>query len=139
MAKLSDFVKSLRTKYSHGFLSPKASIPKLFLGSSLPKAGRKRLGRLLGAHNRKIPCYGLHAGKSAYMTCRESSSGGASNDEHELKDGLPLREGKDHVINWRRGLSWKKYPKDCPSLSVQWFHAVDVWILKSLVTGLLSG
>ena len=60
------------------------------------------------------------------MTSRKSRSAGNSEDERELKDGLSLQESKDHAINWRRGLSWRKYPKNCPSLSVQWFHAIDV-------------
>lgn len=60
------------------------------------------------------------------MTSRSSRTVGNSEDERDAKDGLPLKEGIDHAINWRRGLSWKKYPKNCPPLSVQWFHAVDV-------------
>ncbi|GAB7360478.1 hypothetical protein MBLNU230_g8429t1 [Neophaeotheca triangularis] len=48
------------------------------------------------------------------------------------KDGEPpeavLQEqkGADHRISTRHRLSLRKYPRDCPPLRVQWFHAVDV-------------
>lgn len=35
--------------------------------------------------------------------------------------------GADHTVTNRHRLSLKKYPRDCPPLSVLWFHAVDVW------------
>lgn len=40
----------------------------------------------------------------------------------------PLQEqkGADHVVSHRHRLSLKKYPRDCPPLRPQWFHAVDV-------------
>lgn len=38
----------------------------------------------------------------------------------------PTNSEKDHSINLIYGISARKYPSDCPPLSVQWFHAVDV-------------
>lgn len=40
----------------------------------------------------------------------------------------PLQEqkGADHVVSQRHRLSLRKYPRDCPPLRPQWFHAVDV-------------
>ena len=32
----------------------------------------------------------------------------------------------DHSVKPLYGQSFKTYPRDCPPLSVQWFHAVDV-------------
>jgi hypothetical protein len=32
----------------------------------------------------------------------------------------------DHATNPYYGLSLQRYPRDCPPLNVQWFHAVDV-------------
>ncbi|SMR54434.1 unnamed protein product [Zymoseptoria tritici ST99CH_1E4] len=51
------------------------------------------------------------------------------------KDGEPepgptlvqQEKGADHMVNNRNRLSLRrKYPKDCPPLRPQWFHAVDV-------------
>lgn len=48
------------------------------------------------------------------------------------KDGEPSpallqeQKGADHVVSHRHRLSLKKYPRDCPPLRPQWFHAVDV-------------
>ncbi|KAF2174192.1 hypothetical protein M409DRAFT_16462 [Zasmidium cellare ATCC 36951] len=39
---------------------------------------------------------------------------------------LQEQKGADHVVNHRHRLSLKKYPRDCPPLRPQWFHAVDV-------------
>ncbi|KAI2624901.1 DDHD domain-containing protein [Hypoxylon sp. NC1633] len=36
------------------------------------------------------------------------------------------RKADDHSISTLYGQSFKKYPLDCPSLNVMWFHAVDV-------------
>ncbi|OMP85025.1 putative phospholipase, mitochondrial [Diplodia seriata] len=41
--------------------------------------------------------------------------------------------GADHTVTHRHRLSLKKYPRDCPPLSVQWFHAVDIPKRKALV------
>lgn len=39
---------------------------------------------------------------------------------------LQQQKGADHVISNRHRLSLRKYPRDCPRLRPQWFHAVDV-------------
>jgi hypothetical protein len=47
----------------------------------------------------------------------------------------------DHTTNPFYGQSIGRYPKDCPPLSVQWFHAVDVSshrILSCLPCGIHS-
>ncbi|KAI9724757.1 MAG: hypothetical protein M1812_000032 [Candelaria pacifica] len=36
-----------------------------------------------------------------------------------------LRRG-DHTISHRHSISLKNYPRDCPSVNVKWFYAVDV-------------
>ncbi|KAK3699339.1 hypothetical protein LTR37_016491 [Vermiconidia calcicola] len=46
------------------------------------------------------------------------------------KDGEPeplvkQQQGADHVVNPKHRLSVRKYPRDCPPLRPQWFHAVD--------------
>ena len=48
------------------------------------------------------------------------------------KDGEPehtplvkQQQGADHVVSQRHRLSLRKYPRDCPPLRPQWFHAVD--------------
>lgn len=48
------------------------------------------------------------------------------------KDGEPSQallqeqKGADHIVSHRHRLSLRKYPRDCPPLRPQWFHAVDV-------------
>ncbi|KAK4614339.1 putative phospholipase, mitochondrial [Fulvia fulva] len=48
------------------------------------------------------------------------------------KDGEPPvapfqeQKGADHTISRKHRLSLRHYPKDCPRLRPQWFHAVDV-------------
>ncbi len=39
---------------------------------------------------------------------------------------LPGQRGRDHSVSHRHKISLRDYPKDCPSLRVQWFFAVDV-------------
>ncbi|TGJ88763.1 hypothetical protein E0Z10_g65 [Xylaria hypoxylon] len=38
----------------------------------------------------------------------------------------PAQKAGDHSTNTLYGNSFKKYPADCPSVNVMWFHAVDV-------------
>ena len=35
------------------------------------------------------------------------------------------QQGADHVVSQKHRLSLRKYPRDCPPLRPQWFHAVD--------------
>ncbi|KAI5363710.1 putative DDHD domain, alpha/Beta hydrolase [Septoria linicola] len=39
---------------------------------------------------------------------------------------LQQQKGADHVISHRHRLSLRRYPRDCPRLRPQWFHAVDI-------------
>jgi hypothetical protein len=43
------------------------------------------------------------------------------------------RQGGDHAVSNRHRLSLRNYPKDCPPLLVQWYHAVDVRLLAVFV------
>lgn len=48
--------------------------------------------------------------------------------EHKA-DSSPAFEpqrGGDHSVSRRHRLSLRQYPRDCPPLSVRWFHAVDI-------------
>ncbi|EME81485.1 uncharacterized protein MYCFIDRAFT_155646 [Pseudocercospora fijiensis CIRAD86] len=47
---------------------------------------------------------------------------------------LQQQNGADHVVNHRHRLSLRKYPRDCPHLRPQWFHAVDIPIRKPHLT-----
>jgi hypothetical protein len=49
-------------------------------------------------------------------------------EEKEAKvfDQASSQRGGDHKLSKRKPLSLKYYPRDCPKLDVQWFHAVDV-------------
>lgn len=38
----------------------------------------------------------------------------------------PQKKGADHVVSHRHRLSSRTYPRDCPPLRPQWFHAVDI-------------
>jgi hypothetical protein len=40
--------------------------------------------------------------------------------------GLQEQKGADHVVSHRHRLSLREYPRDCPPMRPQWFHAVDV-------------
>ncbi|KAI9836855.1 MAG: hypothetical protein M1819_001020 [Sarea resinae] len=40
--------------------------------------------------------------------------------------GLGKQQGGDHTISHSHRLSSKRYPRDCPPLTVKWFYAVDV-------------
>ena len=45
---------------------------------------------------------------------------------------LSAQKADDHSTNHLYGLSFKKYPSDCPPMNVLWFHAVDVCIPEPL-------
>ena len=45
--------------------------------------------------------------------------------EGEPEPLIKQRQGTDHVISQRQRLSLRRYPRDCPALRPQWFHAVD--------------
>ncbi|KAJ9648807.1 hypothetical protein H2199_000720 [Coniosporium tulheliwenetii] len=49
--------------------------------------------------------------------------------------GLGTQQGGDHTVSRTHRLSLKKYPRDCPPLRVQWFHAVDIPKRKPLPSG----
>ncbi|KAJ6782644.1 hypothetical protein PWT90_00197 [Aphanocladium album] len=44
----------------------------------------------------------------------------------EEANALKRKASPDHLITPFHGQSSRSYPKDCPRLKVQWFHAVDV-------------
>lgn len=49
------------------------------------------------------------------------------NGEPEAEPALlNQKKGVDHVVSHRHRLSSRTYPRDCPPLRPQWFHAVDI-------------
>ncbi|EON63812.1 hypothetical protein W97_03040 [Coniosporium apollinis CBS 100218] len=57
-------------------------------------------------------------------------------DDRRASDaGLGTQQGGDHTVSRTHRLSLKKYPRDCPPLRVQWFHAVDIPKRKPLPSG----
>lgn len=51
---------------------------------------------------------------------------GFEGDELPPEASLGSQRGGDHTINRTHRQSLRNYPRDCPSLAVQWFHAIDV-------------
>ena len=47
-------------------------------------------------------------------------------EKERIATGLAPQQGGDHIIDRRHRLSLKRYPQDCPPLTVRWFHAIDV-------------
>ena len=47
---------------------------------------------------------------------------------------LTSTKGGDHTVSHKHRLSLRKYPRDCPVLDVQWFHAIDVSPAVSFVS-----
>lgn len=39
---------------------------------------------------------------------------------------LQQQKGQDHAVSHKHRLSLRRYPRDCPRIRPQWFHAVDV-------------
>ncbi|KAF2802055.1 DDHD-domain-containing protein [Mytilinidion resinicola] len=62
---------------------------------------------------------------------REPRESEASNASEAM--GGPQRGG-DHTISRRHRLSLRNYPRDCPALAVQWYHAIDIPKRKPLAT-----
>ncbi|KAE8157248.1 DDHD domain-containing protein [Aspergillus tamarii] len=44
---------------------------------------------------------------------------------NDTSDILQRSQGQDHTVTHRHRLSPQRYPKDCPTLRVRWFYAVD--------------
>ncbi|PYH97778.1 phosphatidic acid-preferring phospholipase A1 [Aspergillus ellipticus CBS 707.79] len=61
---------------------------------------------------------------SPWNTSRSITSQPATRND-DRKDVLKRSQGEDHTISHRHGLNMHRYPKDCPSLGVKWFYAVD--------------
>lgn len=59
---------------------------------------------------------------------RSSTPTSAQRTENDMAApaGLGKQQGSDHRVNYRRRLSLRDYPEDCPPLNVRWFYAVDV-------------
>ncbi|KAF1984318.1 DDHD-domain-containing protein [Aulographum hederae CBS 113979] len=82
----------------------------------------------------------LSAGLSAFSPWGSRSPTPKPNplgDGEDTKPSEPQQRGGDHAISRRHRLSLRKYPRDCPPLKVQWFHAVDVPKRKPLPSGQL--
>lgn len=81
----------------------------------------------------------LAAGISAFSpwgsratTPRQS---GFEGDELPPEASLGSQRGGDHTINRTHRQSLRNYPRDCPPLAVQWFHAIDIPKRKPLPSG----
>jgi hypothetical protein len=48
------------------------------------------------------------------------------NDATGADPAIPANRTNDHTVSHRHRLFKNQYPKDCPPLAVQWYHAVDV-------------
>ncbi|KAF2835593.1 DDHD-domain-containing protein [Patellaria atrata CBS 101060] len=57
-------------------------------------------------------------------------------DERPSNPRLASQRGGDHTVSGRPRLSLKNYPRDCPPLNVQWYHAVDIPKRKPFQTNL---
>ncbi|KAF2435974.1 DDHD-domain-containing protein [Tothia fuscella] len=47
-------------------------------------------------------------------------------DSKSSEPGISAQRGGDHTVSRRHRFSLRDYPRDCPPLSVQWYHAVDL-------------
>ena len=70
----------------------------------------------------------LTAGISAFSPWSSRSASPKQDQESQVaqEPALASTKGGDHTISHKHRLSLRKYPRDCPVLNVQWFHAVDV-------------
>lgn len=57
---------------------------------------------------------------------------GASEEGSGIAAAPLSQRGGDHSVKPRHRISRKDYPKDCPKLVVQWYHAVDVSLALEL-------
>jgi hypothetical protein len=91
--------------------------------SRLPKA----MSHLEKPPENKQTSY-LSAGISALSPWSSRSASPKSEQDALPPSEPPLAatKGGDHTVSHKHRLSLRKYPRDCPPLSVQWFHAVDV-------------
>ena len=123
MAKLIDFVKLVKLKVPQVIRAKRASVSRTLL-LSIQQADRKWSGKLPAAQSQDR-YHGSHIDSSLLMTSK-SLTGGTNVELQELQERLPIQQGSDHAVSWRRGLSRKNYPQGCPPLNVLWYHAVDV-------------
>ena len=56
----------------------------------------------------------------------------------DTKEGTEAKEAvfgtqraNDHTVSRKNRFSLKRYPRDCPPVTVQWYHAVDVCVTGS--------
>ena len=49
----------------------------------------------------------------------------SKDDEPEIESLPRQQQGHGHIANQRLRLRLRQYPKDCPALVPQWFHAID--------------
>ena len=81
----------------------------------------------MSAPERESQSYLSSLNRASSRSPRIGATRPISTAEEDLANlGLKQSRGGDHRISHRRGPSSRSYPRDCPHLAVQWFHAVDI-------------
>lgn len=60
-------------------------------------------------------------------------------EEKAAGAGIGTQRGGDHMVSRTHRISPRKYPVDCPSLTVRWFHAVDASARNMPIISLTDG
>lgn len=134
-ARLTNLVTYLRPPSSASVL-PK-TVSRLFKqhwSDEDQAGGRRPNGSMSANHENKSYLSETFSAFSPWGTRSSTPKPGAD----QAKDGLGTdpagaQRGGDHKVSHRHKLSLTDYPKDCPRLEVQWFHAVDVCILAESI------
>ncbi|KAK5018986.1 hypothetical protein LTR60_001280, partial [Cryomyces antarcticus] len=77
----------------------------------------------------------LSAGINALSPWGSRSSTPKPPEARAADEASGPQRGGDHSISHGHRLSSRNYPRDCPALNVQWFHAVDIPKRKPLPSG----
>ena len=121
--KLAGFASILRHLRHHLPTIPRA-LESVHQATSAWKArGSAGVGR------QGIPMSSSPASKLVFSDISSSSTKPPQNDARDQRIQSPtpkMERGGDHSVSHSHRLSFKSYPKDCPPLSVHWYHAVDV-------------
>lgn len=127
LARLASLVQSLRRQLPNSPQAAVTDLRKLVSGllSRPPEAGAGRSnGRMSTPENKSYLASGRTSRTATPQPTgvRSAEDAGGNSGESTLR---PQRGG-DHLVSHRHRLSLRNYPRDCPPLLVQWFHAVDV-------------
>lgn len=127
LARLASLIQSLRRQIPGSSQAAVADLGKVVSGllSRSPEAGADRSnGRMSTPDNKGYLGSGWTSKSPTTKPTgvKHAEDAGSSSGESALR---PQRGG-DHLVSHRHRLSLRNYPRDCPPLLVQWFHAVDV-------------